>query len=128
MRSVDIDQEGRYWITADGKLLSVCRETPIFKKFRDNGKGYYQTEINGKEYYLHRLLAISFNKNKEKAEIIKNGGEVHHIDFNRNNNNLGNLCIVSKEKHQAIHSIWNKLKKWRVIPWEDLQKPCQISE
>ena len=24
--SVDLDQQGRYWITSDGRLLSVCRD------------------------------------------------------------------------------------------------------
>lgn len=119
LRSIDIDEQGRYWITSDGKLLSVCREKPLYKRFYDNGEGYYYTEINGKKYYLHRLLALSFNQNQEKKKI-KNC-VVHHLDRNKDNNNLSNLCIVSKDKHQAIHSIWNKLDSWRVIPWEELE-------
>lgn len=126
LKSVDLDEQGRYWITTDGRLLSVCREKPLFKKFKDNGKGYYQTRINGKEYYLHRLLAFAFNKDKTK-DFFNKELVVHHLDRNKYNNNLNNLCIVSKDKHQAIHSIWGKLDDWRVIPWEE-SKPTTIKE
>lgn len=115
LKSIDIDQLGRYWITSDGRILSVCREEPRYKNFTDNGQGYLYTELNGKKYYLHRLLAFLFNTNKEN---IKDNYEVHHIDRNRKNNSLDNLCIVSPEKHKAIHSIWNKLDNWSVIEWE----------
>jgi len=37
LRSIDFDNDGRYWITSDGRLLSVCREKPRYKHFTDNG-------------------------------------------------------------------------------------------
>lgn len=126
LKSIDIDNEGRYWISNKGELISLVREQPRYKHFRDNGSGYYQTIINGKMYYLHRLLAFAFNQDKIK-EQFKEVLEVHHLDRNRQNNNLDNLVIVSKAKHKAIHSIWNKLDKWRVIPWEE-SKPQTIKE
>ena len=112
-----VDDEGRYWITSDGRILSVVREQPRYKHFTDNGEGYLYTEIDGKKQYLHRLLALTFNEDKEK-EPIKHTLEVHHLDRNRVNNDLSNLCLVSRKKHKAIHDIWRLIDKQEVIPWE----------
>ena len=114
LRSLDFDEQGRYWITSDERLLSVCREQPIYKHFTDNGEGYYYTEIGGKKYYLHRLLALSFNQDQEKKKILDRC-EVHHLDFDRSNNSLGNLCILTPEKHRLIHTLWNRWQKAEVI-------------
>ena len=113
-RSVDIDQQGKYWITSDGRLLSVCRSRPHWKRFTDNGEGYYYTVIGENKYYLHRLLALSFNQDEEK-EKIKDRCEVHHLDFDRSNNSLDNLCILTPEKHRIIHTLWNRWQKAEVI-------------
>ena len=49
-----IDDDGRYWIAAtsdnekDGFVLSLCNETPLIRKFSDNGRGYLSAKINGK--------------------------------------------------------------------------------
>ena len=118
-KSIDIDEEGRYWITSDGRLLSVCREQARFKHFTDNGEGYYYTEIGGKKYYLHRLLAFSFNQDQEK-EKIKDRCEVHHLDFDRSNNSLDNLCILTPEKHRLIHTLFNRWEKAEIITeWQE---------
>lgn len=116
-----IDEEGRYWITSDGRVLSVVREQPRYKHFTDNGEGYLYTEIDGKKQYLHRLLALTFNADKEK-EPIKYSLEVHHLDRNRANNDLSNLCLLTKERHRQIHDIWRKLDSWEVIPWEIIEQ------
>lgn len=115
-----IDEQGRYWLLSDGRLLSVCREQPIFKQFYDNGDGYLQTDIGNRKYYLHRLLALYFNADEEK-EQIKQSCDIHHLDRNKHNNNLSNLCIVSKERHQDIHNLWNKLDKLEELPWEQME-------
>lgn len=127
VRSLDIDEDGRYWITSDKMVLSVCREEARYKHFRDNGSGYYQTCINGKYYYLHRLLAFAFTPDKIK-KLFQDFLEVHHIDRNRSNNDLSNLAIVSKAKHKRIHYAWNKLDSWRKIPWEDMEQEQRITQ
>ena len=106
-----IDDQGKYWITSDGRVLSVCGDQPQYLKNNDNGKGYKKVKLNDEPYYLHRLLAICFNKSQEKKKLIPNC-EVHHLDRNKDNLRLDNLCIVSPEKHRAIHSIWGKIDKW----------------
>lgn len=100
------DELGCYWLSCDGDLISFCRNEPHRMKFLDNGSGYFYTEIKGKKYYLHRLLAKVFNENKAKDRI--HPYEVHHIDFNKTNNSLDNLCIISGQKHRTIHSLYRK--------------------
>lgn len=111
LKSIDIDEHGRYWITSDGKILSVCREQPRYKGIYNNGEGYYYTDIGDSKYYIHRLLAITFNQDKSKEKILDNC-EIHHLDRNKDNNALNNLCIVTKEKHRAIHKLWRMIDEW----------------
>ena len=115
--SVDFDSQGRYWLTSDGRLMSVCREQVRYKQFTDNGSGYYYVDINNVRKYLHRLLAISFNQSQEKKKILNNC-VVHHLDRDKNNNQLSNLCIMTRQKHQAIHNIWRKIDSGVILPWD----------
>ena len=104
----NIDEQGRYWITTDGRILSLCRETPHYLQFTDdNGAAYLYTKIDGEKVYLHRILAMSFNEDSEKRKLYQNC-EVHHIDFDKYNNSLDNLCIVPPEKHRLIHRLFDK--------------------
>lgn len=67
-----------------------------FKK--DTKSGYYlSTYINGKRYRLHRYLY-----EKYKGDIPK-GCEVHHIDHNKDNNDLNNLILLTKKEHKILH-------------------------
>lgn len=124
MKCLKVDRQGRYWMLSDGRLLSVCHEEARYKHFSDNGEGYLKTEIAGRKYYQHRLLALSFNADETKDKL-KNGKYsncvVHHLDRDKSNNTLSNLTILTKEKHQAIHNLWNKLDKMEVISWEQME-------
>lgn len=55
-----------------------------------NSKGYLQVSINGKKYYVHRLVAYAFIKNPCGYK------EVDHIDRDPHNNNVTNLRWVSR--------------------------------
>ena len=50
-----------------------------------NRLGYMTVHINGKIYYIHRLLAITYIENPENKK------EIDHIDGNPSNNSLDNL-------------------------------------
>lgn len=50
-----------------------------------NRLGYMTVHINGKIYYVHRLLAITYIENPENKK------EIDHIDGNPSNNSLDNL-------------------------------------
>ena len=103
-----LDDQGRYWILNDGRILSVCREEPRYLHPTDNGNGYYQVKMNGKNYYIHRLLALAFNN--DNITDIKQC-EVHHKDLNKKNNDISNLVLISKDKHLKLHSELRKNKK-----------------
>ncbi len=105
-----IDDQGRYWITSDGRVLSVCGNEPQYLNSQYSD-GYEKIKLNGKWHYIHRLLAISFNQSEEKRKITKNC-IVHHLDRDTINNSLDNLCILTPEKHRAIHNIWRFIDKW----------------
>lgn len=55
------------------------------------------------EVYLHRLII----SNKLKR-LLKSDEYVHHIDENKENNNINNLKLVSPKEHNTIHIVWNK--------------------
>ena len=112
MKCLKLDKQGRYWITSDSRLLSVCHKEARYKHFFDNGEGYLKVEIGGNTYYLHRLVALTFNADESKDKLKNKEYQncvVHHIDRNKSNNNLENLTILTPDKHQAIHKIWRKI-------------------
>ncbi len=51
-------------------------------------------------------MGVSYTKTYEKHHNIKipKGFEIHHIDANRNNNNIDNLIMLPKEFHRALHN------------------------
>ena len=46
---------------------------------------------------------------------IPNGYEIHHIDFNRENNDIMNLVLLPKELHNEYHT---KLQRYRSLNYE----------
>lgn len=90
-----IDKQGRYWIANNGKIYSVCRNEIREKAQFDNGNGYLYVSIGNKNYYVHRLMAEYFLVNdKPKEKTV-----VHHIDGNRQNNDIKNLIWLSPARH-----------------------------
>lgn len=78
----------------------------------DNGRGYLSVWIkrvkNGDTIYelreyIHRLVAKVF------IGEIKEGFEVNHIDFNKQNNNVENLEIVTREQNMKHNVRYNKI-------------------
>ena len=70
---------------------------PLYRKV--NKKGYELTTnpMSGKDNFTYRRIA-----EYQFDEIPKNY-HVHHIDFNKNNNNPTNLKLLSKEDHFKLH-------------------------
>jgi len=98
----DISVAPDYMISSFGKVRR--------KKPRSDGReflpkitfdrGYYRVTLNGKLYYLHRLLAQAFIPNPEGKP------EVDHIDGNPLNNCLSNLRWATHSENQ-----WNRGKQ-----------------
>lgn len=41
---------------------------------------------------------------EEAKGVIPDGFEIHHLDFNKKNNDLENLSLLSRSEHQKMHS------------------------
>jgi len=67
-------------------------------------------------------VAINYRKLYEKnIGSIPDKWEVHHIDFNHNNNNLNNLIAVPSMVHMIIHQSG-------FIPRDEIENLIQIYE
>lgn len=77
-----------------------------FKFTKDDKTGYYLNSNIRKR--LHRYIW-----EKEKG-IIPNGYHIHHIDGNKNNNDINNLDCISAKEHLKKHGYdnFNNDKDW----------------
>ena len=107
--------EGRYQVSNFGKVVSLRK---IIQKSNGakylmakrvlkptvNHKGYYMVKLylkgNGKVYKVHQLVAMAFLNHKPCGMKLV----VNHIDFNKTNNRVTNLEIVTnRENTNKIH-------------------------
>lgn len=67
---------------------------------RDDKTGYYLStkKRNSKRFRLHRYIWEYYNG------VIPKGYVVHHIDHNKNNNELYNLELLSSSEHKKRHA------------------------
>lgn len=84
-----------YYITDCGTVHSFKRIIPRVMK-QQLLMGYPSVEIDGKRYYIHRLLAEAYIDNPQ------NKPQINHKDGNRTNNNIDNLEWVTNSENQ-IH-------------------------
>ena len=128
--------EGLYQVSNYGKVKSLvrrgCVKDRILKPAISSG-GYYTVSLykeKPKKYAIHQLVAISFLNHIPCGYKLV----IDHIDFNRTNNKLLNLKLISvrentNKKHLKSSSkycgvSWNtKHKKWYVyISINDINK------
>ena len=74
---------------------------------RDDKTGYYLNSTIHKR--LHRYVWEYYN-----GEIPK-GYEIHHIDMDRDNNDISNLQLLSRSEHRKIHAdlLTDEQREWR---------------
>lgn len=106
LRIKEIKNHKDYWITEDGKVISIGR-AKILNYFITK-KGYCQTVIpdnSGKKqtYRIHRLVAEAFIPN------IDNKPQINHKDCIKTNNSYSNLEWVTNSENQ-IHAWKNGLQ------------------
>lgn len=66
-----------------------------YKFVRDDETGYYR--CNELRARLHRYVYEKFNG------VLPSNEDVHHIDGNKDNNNLSNLIALSRQDHAKLH-------------------------
>lgn len=66
-------------------------------KFYKSTQGYWLGQVDGKPMRLH-----IYNYKKLFGNIPK-GYVVHHIDHDPDNNDIGNLILVSRKEHGRVH-------------------------
>lgn len=76
---------GVYFISNCGRVKSYKKYSAVILKPYTNSKGYLRVSINGKKYFIHRLVAAAYLPKEDNKKII------HHKDGNKQNNNLSNL-------------------------------------
>ena len=75
------------------EIIDENRQECYGFKFYKNHHGNWVGSIS-----LHRFIWTYFN-----GEIPK-GYEIHHCDFNHENNDISNLKLITREEHIAIHA------------------------
>ena len=100
----------------NGKLMkgSYTKDGYIIYKFYVNGKQ--------KNIFYHTIIVKMFIK----KDFNSNVEEVDHLDHNRTNNNIENLCVVSRRENQRnVSKSWNG-KEFNYV--NDIGKSLVINE
>ena len=80
-----------------------------FKELISDGKGYimilkpdwYTGRIGCKHIYYHHYIMCMYLGISE----IPEGMVIHHIDFDKTNNDIKNLALMTNEAHSKLHSM-----------------------
>ena len=97
------DTDGLYYVSSKGRIKSLQGyETIILKSFH-NQSGYARVDIieNGKKVtkLVHRLVAAAFLPIPKKFEM-----QLHHKDFDKDNNAADNLEWLTAAEHSKKHT------------------------
>lgn len=86
--------------SADGKSAAYCG----YKFRKDVKTGYYLCSTKtdtGKRERLHSFVY----RTEHGLPAIPAGYHVHHLDGNKDNNDIGNLVLLSASEHEYYHAV-----------------------
>jgi hypothetical protein len=93
---------------ACGSLSKTGKNHNAWKGGRNKMKnGYIRIRVDKKYMYEHRFVM-----EKHLGRPLQQKEVVHHIDGDRTNNRIENLCLMPKKKHDKIETI----SRWRNNP------------
>lgn len=92
---------------------------PNYKGMVEDGDGYYMAlkpdwftgRKNSKHVFYHHVVMCEALGITE----IPQGYCVHHIDYNKKNNDISNLCLLSISAHGKLHSIEREMQRAETI-------------
>jgi hypothetical protein len=93
----------KHYINPEGKVISVSSKGARYLKCSPQGKGYPRLTVNGKHFYIHRLVATLFVPNPDNKPCV------NHIDGNKCNNHYSNLEWLTQAENNR-HAIDTGLK------------------
>ena len=97
--------EGEYAISNKGNVKNLKTGRILGERYGNHG--YRFVNLKGKEYTVHRLVALAFIPNPNNLP------QVNHIDEKKNNNNVSNLewCSASYNTNYSIYKCSCKIKQ-----------------
>ena len=111
----------RYAVSNYGRVVSFCANDMHDAKFVKGGtlKGYKTLPLRpfgrSTTYYVHKLVAEAFLEKQSSDRIY-----VIHLDYNKNNNFVDNLCWANKKEmfdhQQGNPSVIKGRKKMKLNP------------
>lgn len=111
----------RYAVSNYGRVVSFCADDMHDAKFVKGGtlKGYKTLPLRpfgrSTTYYVHKLVAEAFLEKQSSDRIY-----VIHLDYNKNNNFVDNLCWANKKEmfdhQQGNPSVIKGRKKMKLNP------------
>ena len=91
----DIQNNEGYSISNFGNVKSSWKFGGYIMKACISNSGYLYIKLNGKHYYIHRLVALYFIENPKPKDYTL----VDHIDRNKTNNHVSNLRWSNKRNN-----------------------------
>lgn len=91
----------QYLVNRDGTVYSLKRKKNLTPFLRNQ---YIAVRAGGYTLSLHRILAKAFIKNPDPEKY----NVVDHIDENKLNNDLDNLCWCTASENISKSSVWKK--------------------
>ena len=114
----EIPNYPKYKASNTGHIRSYCNKEPIILKPSKDRWGYYHLTVRnkdgGKPHFVHKLVLLAFVGPRPE------GYECRHLDGNKENNRLDNLCWGHKfdnVRDQIAHGklVTNKLTEEQVL-------------
>ena len=101
------DTEGLYKVSNKGRIKSLQGYEAMILKPYNNKSGYARVDIivdgQRQSKLVHRIVAAAFMQPPQKIDM-----QLHHKDFDKENNAASNLCWMTTAEHAKTHAEHNK--------------------
>ena len=96
-----------YLVSNKGRIKSLQGYEAMILKPYNNKSGYARVDIivegQRQSKLVHRIVAAAFMQPPQKIDM-----QLHHKDFDKENNAASNLCWMTAAEHAKIHAEHNK--------------------